>query len=164
MYAAVFLFFFVLAHLGLSACVSVQLPLGPVPKSEKAKATAPAAPYESFVSQNADEAWISEKTGNTISYLSECKKTNDKIEDVALELSQVIENSKVIKSSRGFISSKPSSEVLVVGKVDSHKVKMAISVFKTDDCLFSLTYGGLDEKFDQELKFFEDFKAGFQAP
>lgn len=162
--SALFLFSFVLAHLGLTACVSVQLPLGPVPKAEKAKAKAPQLPFEVFVSQNADESWISSKTGNTISYLSECKKTNEKIEEVALELSQVIESSKVVKSNRGLVSSKPSSDLIVTGKVDSHKVKMAISVFKTDDCLFSLTYGGLDDKFEQEIKFFEEFKAGFQTP
>ena len=62
------------------------------------------------------------------------------------------------------IDGKRTSEVVVNGKVDSHKVKMAIAVFKNRDCTFSLTYGGLEEKFDLEIAEFEEFKKGFKIP
>jgi hypothetical protein len=148
----------------LTSCVSVQVPFGPAPKAEKASAPKPDAPFAILPSNNADEAWISEKTGNTISYLSECKKSDERIEDVALDASKAIENSKILKSTHGLIDSKQTSELIVNGKVDSHKVKMAIAVFKSKDCLFSLTYGGLEEKFEEELKAFEEFKKGFRTP
>lgn len=148
----------------LSSCVSVNVPFGPVPKAEKAYATKPAAPFSSFVTSTADEAWISDKTGNTISYLSECKESAERIEDVALDAAKVIEKSKVIKASKGLIDSRDSYDLVVLGKVDTHKVKMAISVFRSKNCTFSLTYGGLEEHFDSELKEFELFKLGFRAP
>ena len=148
----------------LSSCVSVQLPFGPAAKAEKALATKPNSPFVSLATTTADEAWISEKTGNTISYLSECKKTDDRIEDVSIDAAKAVDNAKILKTSRGLIDSKPSSEILVTGKVDSHKVKMALAVFRNQDCIFSLTYGGLEEKFDEELKEFDEFKKGFRAP
>ena len=163
--AAFKILFFIAFFIGaLSACVSVNVPFGPVPKAEKASATKPAAPFSSFVTNTADEAWISEKTGNTISYLSECKETAERIEDVALDAAKVIEKSKVIKASKGLIDSRDSYDLIVTGKVDTHKVRMAISVFRSKDCTFSLTYGGLEEHFDSELKEFELFKLGFRAP
>lgn len=147
----------------LTSCVSVQVPFGPVPKSEKASATAPNAPFAPFATSTADEAWISEKTGNTISYLSECKKSEEKIEDVAVDAANGVDQSKILKTSTGLIDSNKSSELLIQGKVDSHKVKMLIAVFRSKDCLFSLTYGGLLENFDLEFKEFEEFKKGFRV-
>ncbi len=148
----------------LTSCVSVQVPFGPARKVERTLITKPAIPFVAFTSNTADEAWISEKTGNTISYLSECKKTNENIEDVAADAANAIEHSRIVKSSRGLIDTKQSAELLVSGKVDSHKVKMAIAVFQSKNCLISLIYGGLDEKFDEELNEFESFKNGFHTP
>jgi hypothetical protein len=152
------------AFAAMLGCVSFQIPLGPVPKSEKVQLKAPPAPFESFSSATTDAAWISGRTGNTISYLSECKRSHEKIEDVATELSLVIDKSKIVSLVSGSISSKATAEVTVVGQVDSQRVKMAIVVFKTDECLFSLTYGGLEEHFPTELKEFENFKLEFRTP
>lgn len=148
----------------LTSCVSVEVPFGPVPKAEKAHAEKPDSPFVAFPTSTADEAWISEKTGNTISYLSECKKSEERIEDVALDAARAIEQARILKKTTGSIDSKPTSELLVSGKVDSHPVKMALAVFRDKDCLFSLTYGGLEENFTKELKEFEAFKEGFRAP
>lgn len=148
----------------LTSCVSVEVPFGPVPKSEKAHAPKPNPPFVAFPTSTADEAWISEKTGNTISYLSECKKNEERIEDVALDAARAIEQARILKTTRGTIDSKPTSELLVAGKVDSHPVKMALAVFRDKDCLFSLTYGGLEENFNKEAGEFEAFKEGFRVP
>lgn len=148
----------------LTSCVSVQLPFGTVPKAEKALVTIPNSPFVSLSTSTADEAWISEKTGNTISYLSECKKSEEKVEEVALDAARAVDNAKILKTSSSLIDSKHASEVLVSGKVDSHKVKMAVTAFKNRDCTFSLTYGGLEQNFEEELKEFVEFKKGFKIP
>lgn len=148
----------------LTSCVNVQVPFGPVPKAEKALAAKPNSPFVAFATSTADEAWISEKTGNTISYLSECKKTDEKVEDVAMDAAKAIDQSKILKTSNSLIAGKYTSELLVSGKVDEHKVKMALAVFKDHDCLFSLTYGGLEDKFESEMNEFEEFKRGFKIP
>lgn len=159
-----FIFYLFFSLVILTSCVSVQVPFGPVPKAEKASVTKPPAPFYPLVTSTADEAWISEKTGNTISYLSECKKTDETVEAVALDAAKAINQSKILKSTNGTIDSKRSSELIVTGKEESQKVKMAITVFRSENCLFSITYGGLEEKFDEESKYFEQFKKGFHIP
>ena len=145
------------------SCVSVEVPFGPVLKSGKTSVKKPAAPFEEFATSTADEAWINDKTGNTISYLSECKKTKEKTEEIATEAAEGIDYAKILKSSKGKIDGHPTTDLLVSGKIDSKKVRMAISVFKIGDCTFSLTYGGREEQFDSELPIFEEFKEGFKA-
>jgi hypothetical protein len=148
----------------MSSCISVQVPFGPAGKAEKAVVAPPAVPFAPFASSTADEAWASEQTGNTISYLSECKKTDEKIEDAAYDAAKAVENGRIISKSRSVIDSKPSYDLVVLGKVENQAVKMAISVFRSGDCTFSLTYGGIDSKFESELNLFHNFKKGFHAP
>lgn len=148
----------------LTSCVNVQVPFGPVPRAEKALVAKPSSPYSAFATGTADQAWFSEKTNNTISYLSECKKSDEKVEDVALDAAKAIDQARILKSSSGLIDGKHTSELLVSGKVESKKIKMAIAVFKDHDCMFSLTYGGLEEHFESELAQFEEFKKGFKVP
>ncbi len=159
-------FLIVTLVLALSAlsCVSVKMPFGPVPKATQAHVQKPAGAFVTMASNVADEAWISQKTGNTLSYLSECKETDESPKQIALDTAQAIENSKVLDISSGTIDSYPSAEVLVSGRVDSQKVKMAIAVFKTSQCTFSITYGGLENQFDAEWSEFVTFKKGFKAP
>jgi lipopolysaccharide export LptBFGC system permease protein LptF len=148
----------------LTSCVSVKIPFAPVSKAEKAVAQKPNANFKALASSTADEAWISQKTGNTISYLSECKKADEKIEDVALETTEAIDKAKILKVTKGQIDSHRTSEVLVLGKIENRNVKMALAVFRDRDCIFSLTYGGLEENFDEEYNDFQIFKNGFKIP
>ena len=113
----------------LTSCVNVQVPFGPVPKADKALVAKPNSPFAAFATNTADEAWISEKTGNTISYLSECKKTEEKVEDVAMDTAKVIDQSRILKNSTGLVAGKHTAELLVSGKVDAHKVNTASAIF-----------------------------------
>ncbi|MCB7039479.1 hypothetical protein, partial [Eggerthella sinensis] len=73
----------------------VKVPFEPSSKASDIKFQKPDLPFVFFVSETADKAWASDKTSNTISYLSECKSHLEKIEVVALDSIKGIEKLKI---------------------------------------------------------------------
>ncbi len=160
------IFFLVLAiELFCSACVSVDLKGDDPKRSKDVRFSAPQNNYSVLEDNQLDHAWRNPKTGNTISFLSECKSGNDPsfqnirdgvtsgVSDINIERSEMIEfNQRKALSSR------------LGGAVDGILTKLEILILKKNDCIYVLTYVGLPESFDSDLNVFESFKREFKAP
>jgi hypothetical protein len=153
----IFTFFF--------GCVSVNLPKQTGHKAEQVDLHVPAKPFSEMNSQNADRAWISDKTGNTISYLSDCDNPSDPtLQQLESETLGVLNEMKVLFTQNINFNSREAIDTLAEGLVDGVAVRMKLITFKKNNCSYSLVYGGLKEKFDAEIKYFNDFIKGFKAP
>ncbi len=149
----------------LNACVSVELPGSKVSSAKDVQLQEPAAPFKPIKSANADRAWQSEKSGNTISYLSECGNATDP-SLLQLETDSLAAVSKMdIISTKVFdFNSRAGRSTTVSGEVDGVPIKLELLVFKKNGCNFTLSFGGVLKNFDSEQKYFEDFKNHFKAP
>lgn len=148
-----------------AGCVSVSLNTGKAKKAEGLVFTAPKDPFRSLKAENADQAWQSEKTGNTIAFLSECQLPSDvdlrTIESDSLTaLSQI----KIISSYTGNYNNRESLDTLAEGQVDGVPVQLRLTVFKKNGCNYTLSYVGTKNSFEKELKEFEALKESFKAP
>lgn len=146
-------------------CVSVNISQPASSKAENLKFEQPAAPFVGLDTPYADRAWRSNKTGNTIAYLSECNSKIDvPLKTLERESSQVLNSAKIISSEDKVFDGREASESTVEGQIDGIKVKMQNFVFKKNGCHFTLSFMGRAEVFANELKSFEAFKKGFTVP
>lgn len=160
------MFFILLIFLSsLMACVSVNLPTASGQKASDVVLAIPPKPFAEIKSKNADRAWLSEKFGNTISYISDCNNPVDPpVQQIESETLAVLNDLKIHSSKVVSYNLREASDTLAQGEVDGVKVKMRLVTFKKNNCSYSLVYGGVVEKFDEEVKFFESFLKNFKAP
>lgn len=157
--------FLVLAAFSFSACVSVKLPAPTNKKAEKVIFTAPKAPYQVISSGNADVAWLSGKTGNTISFLSECESPADaSMKQIQNESLSVLSNLKVESDEEVAYNGRQALVTVASGKVDGVPVKMKLVIFKKNNCNYTLSYAGVEKNFAPELPEFSRFMQNFKAP
>jgi hypothetical protein len=146
-------------------CVSVNLPKSSGVKAEKVAYRAPASPFSEINSENADQAWISEKKGNTISYLSDCNNPVDPpLAQIEAETLAVLSDLKILNTERINFNSREALQTLAQGQVDGVVVRMKLVTFKKNSCSYTLVYGGLKRNFDSEMGHFDNFIKGFRAP
>lgn len=149
----------------LGSCVSVQLPGGKVTPAKGVGLKAPPLPFKEFVSDNTDKAWISEKSGNTISYLSECGNTNEpglqQIESEALSSLTQIQQVKLEEITFNGRAARLSTHK---GDMDGVPVQLSLLVFKKNGCSYTLSYGGRASRFQSEENHFKNFLQSFEAP
>lgn len=148
----------------LTSCISVKVPLGPAEKAKDLKFQAPASPYFDLNSETSDFSWISEKTGNTISVLSECKESKLTTKEVALDTARGIDNHKIIKSEPNAFQNFDGHRVMTTGLVDNSEVQMLIHTFRTSSCFVTLTYGGLKKNYSSEESVFDQFQSSLVVP
>ncbi|MBX3039490.1 MAG: hypothetical protein KF789_02130 [Bdellovibrionaceae bacterium] len=149
----------------LSGCVSVSLPSAKSSKAKGVKWNAPASPFENLNDTAIDQAWMSKKTGNTISYLSECSSTADRsLESLQSEALNVLTKLQVQEEKNLDFNGRRALLVTARGEVDGVAVKMSLLTLKKNDCNYSLTYSGLEKTFDAETSFFQKFLDSFEAP
>ena len=154
-----------LFYLACSSCVSVSLPSSSGWKSKEVIFDAPAKPFGPMQNKNADKAWISEKNGNTISYISDCGSPLDPpLQSIESDTLNFLENLKIISSENKTFNGRESLETTGQGNIDGVPVKMRVVTFKKNNCSYSLLYGGVKEKFAVELPAFDQFIRSFKAP
>ena len=154
-----------LFYLYLSSCVSVNLPSSSGTKSVAIELKAPAKPFIPIDNKGADKAWISQKNGNTISYLSDCGSPLDPpLQQIESDTLNFLENLKILSSETKTFNGRESLETTAQGNVDGVAVKMRVLTFKKNNCSYSLVYGGVKDKFSIELGDFDHFLQGFKAP
>ncbi|MFN8792195.1 MAG: hypothetical protein ACK5Y2_12140 [Bdellovibrionales bacterium] len=148
----------------LSSCISVKVPFEANSKASNVSFQNPSSPYIPLETEIADSAWISERTANTISYLSECKSQNADLEAIAMDTIKGIDRVKVEKRESQQVSGHPALEIIAVGTVDRSPVKIAVTTVRHGNCVVNISYGGLLKHFSQELGHYQDFKKGFRIP
>lgn len=147
------------------SCVSVNLPSSSGWKSKEVVIETPAKPFAPMDNKNADKAWISEKNGNTISYISDCGSPLDpSLQQIESDTLNFLENLKILSSDSKYFNGRESLETFAQGNVDGVSVKMRVLTFKKNNCSYSLVYGGVKDKFNAELGFFDQFLKAFKAP
>ncbi|WP_413575972.1 hypothetical protein ACLVWU_16430 [Bdellovibrio sp. HCB290] len=156
---------YIIMSLLLGSCVSVELPSGKTKPAKDVEFSEPGSPYSSFKSKNADRAWQSSKTGNTISFLSECGSNADpSLQTLETESLSAINKLEILKTETKTFNGRESRQTISAGTIDGVPVALALVVFKKNGCNYTLSYGGVEKQFNSELPVFEKFKADFKAP
>lgn len=155
----ILLFFFI------AGCISVDLkPKATATKSEFVAFNTPPTPFEEIKAPTGDKVWVSGRTGNTISYLSECNTNLDtKIDDLMTDATNFLNDRKEIETTVKLYNHRKSIQSLISGDVDGIHVKLLLIIFRKNQCTYTLTYGGVLEKFNDESQIFTDFVSHFRV-
>lgn len=149
---------------GTASCVSVNLPTTTGKKADGVAATAPGAPFRELAS-SADKAWISDKTGNTISFISECgSKADPSLQQLRDESMNALVNPKISGEKTFSYNGREALEATGSGTVDGVAVTLRLVLLKKNGCQYTLSYGGVSNGFETETSYFTKFVEGFKAP
>jgi hypothetical protein len=149
----------------LTSCVSVELPGNKVTSAKGVEYQDPGGSYEEIKAKNADKTWLSKKSGNTISYLSECGNTADpSLQSIESDSLSALSNLEILKTETITFNGRGARQTVAAGTVDGVPVALSLLVFKKNGCNYTLSYGGLEKQFNGELPVFENFKKNFKAP
>jgi hypothetical protein len=148
----------------LNDCISVKIPTSSGSRAKDVKLQEPAKPFQSINNAAADQAWISNVTGNTISYVSDCNGTSDpSLQQLENESLGVLNKLNVVETKSFEFNGRDARETVAEGEVDGVPVKTALVVFKKNGCNFTLSYGGIRKTFAAEKNYFETFTQNFHA-
>lgn len=158
-----YLIFFVFM-LSMGACVSVKIPTGTGTPAKDVKYDDPATPFKEIKVTSGDKAWLSGKTGNTISFISDCNGSADpSLQQIEGESLVVLDKLKVLDTKNVEFNGRDALRTLAQGEVDGVSVKTELVVFKKNGCNFTLSYGGVAKTFESEKSYFDKFVESFKA-
>lgn len=145
--------------------MSVQLPGGKVAPAKDVEFKSPRSPFKEITSANSDKTWLSEKSGNTLSYLSECGNKNEpSLKQIESESLGALTNLQQLKSTELTFNGRAARLSTNKGDLDGVPVQIALLIFKKNGCNYTLSYGGVDSKFSEEEHYFSTFLESFKAP
>lgn len=147
----------------LPGCISLNIGAPDTVKSKNLNYKEPDKHFKGLKSSSADRAWLSQKTGNTLSFTSECGDASANIDQIYNELLSGVSQSKVVEEKREFFNERAAIKSHVTGNVDGIPVKMAFLVFKKNSCVYSISYGGVEKNFESELADYQKFLSHFKA-
>lgn len=148
-----------------AGCVSVNLSNNKSKKAEGLSYMAPTGSFHPLKAENADQAWQSEKTGNTIAFLSECQMQSDiDLKTIESDSLTALTQIKILSSFSGQFNNRESIDTLAEGQVDGVPVRLRLTVFKKNGCNYTLSYVGRKNFLDKEESEFIRFKESFKAP
>lgn len=149
----------------LGSCVSVQLPGGKVISAKDVELKAPPPPFKEIASANSDKAWISEISGNTVSYLSECGSTHEpSLQQIEGESLSALTGLQQLKVEDLTFNGRAARKSTSKGDLDGVPVQISLLIFKKNGCTFTLSYGGVASRFTDEEGHFNAFLQSFKAP
>jgi hypothetical protein len=150
--------------LAMGACVSVKIPSGTGTQAKDVKYADPADPFKEIKVMTGDRTWLSEKTGNTISFISDCNGSADpSLQQLAGESLAVLDKLKVLNTQNFNFNGREALRTQAQGEVDGVMVKTELVVFKKNGCNFTLSYGGVAKTFENEKSYFDKFIENFKA-
>lgn len=148
----------------LSGCITIGVSKDPVP-AKNIEFQNPVSPFSEKKTKTGDKVWISKKTGNTISYLSDCSAASDlSVDNLESEALSGLEKMEVISTKELDYNQRLAKETLASGIVDGIKVKIWVVTFKKNSCNYNLIYAGKLHSFSSEESAFNKFKENFKAP
>lgn len=146
-----------------AGCVSVNIKPSAPTRSSDYKLREPQAPFVKMTNEQADQAWQSSQSGNTIAVLSECSEQKDpSLLTLESETIQALTNYQVISSESFQFQDRGARRSLVEGTVDGIPVRMDVVVVKKNACSYTLTYMGRANGFEKDRSAFEQFLMGFE--
>jgi hypothetical protein len=133
----------------LSGCVSVQLGNQKSHKADDISFQKPGDSFKSISTENVDQAWQSEKTGNTLAFLSECQPAVEvSLQTLQTEPLSALTNPQIIKTASENFNERGSSFAIAEGQIDGVPVTIALLVFKKNGCNFTLSFSGRKSVFE----------------
>lgn len=151
--------------LALTACVSVNIPSNSGTPAKDVKFENVNEPFKEVKLKASDRAWVSTKTGNSISYISECSTSVDtSLAQLENESLVALNKLKVINTKNLIFNGREALSTIAEGEVDGVLVKTQTLIFKKNGCNFTLSYGGVRNNFEFELSHFQRFTESFRVP
>lgn len=149
----------------MSGCVSVELPNSKTTSAKDVQWSAPGGPFKEIKATNADKTWLSSRTGNTISFLSECGNAADpSLQTLESESLSALGKINTVSSKIFDYNGRAARNSVSTGEVDGVPVQLELLVFKKNGCNYTLSYGGVMKQYEAEHGIFEAFKQNFKAP
>lgn len=162
---ALFFPFFFLALLSLTAgCVSVTLGPSQPGRAKDVRFASPPSPFQRLDNTAADMAWQSPRTGNTLSFFSECPPAEANLESLTEEFTSILRSAEIKERRSDFFNGRESLWAQTEGTLDGIPMRIASMVFKRNGCSYLLSFVGRKSRFKEEYAHFENFLKGFQAP
>jgi hypothetical protein len=147
-----------------TSCITIGLSKNAEP-AKNLNYLPPENPFAEMKSKTGDKSWISNKTGNTISYISDCSANNDpSLEQLENDALSGIEKLEVKESSYKDFNQRTSKQTTASGNVDGVPIVIKVISFKKNNCSYNLVYGGKSQHFEEEKSIFNHFVEGFKAP
>jgi hypothetical protein len=147
-----------------AGCVSVNLKPKTAQHSIDYKYLTPDSSFQKIESEQTDLAWQNQKSGNTIAVLTECSETADpSLTDLEADMTQVLNESKVVKTENLMFEEREALRSMIEGKVDGIAVKLDVLTFKKNSCSYTLTYMGRAQGFEKDHSAFDSFVKGFKV-
>ncbi|PWU16142.1 MAG: hypothetical protein C5B49_10890 [Bdellovibrio sp.] len=147
-----------------SGCVSVNLGPGKTGKANEVKFTEPDGAFRRVNNASADRAWQSHKTGNTISFFSECPESEGSLQSISDDFLTVLKDSHVTGRTSDFFNGRESLDLQAEGKIDGIDMKVSTLVFKRNGCSYLLSYVSRQDRFETEHQQYLGFLKSFRAP
>ncbi|MCB0412192.1 MAG: hypothetical protein KDD22_06670 [Bdellovibrionales bacterium] len=149
----------------LCSCVSVNLGNSQGEKASGIKYSEPADPFDDQNLPYVDEAWTNPKTGNTISFLSDCNSSTDpSLKDLRDSTLSGLKSLNLQSSEEITYNGRAGLRSLATGSLDGVDSKVDLLVFKKNNCIYFLTYTGVPLQFNVDHMEFERFVKEFNAP
>lgn len=157
-------FFGVLALLA-SGCVSISLTDQNVERAEDVRYVEPPAPFEKESLPHVDRGWKNPKTGNAITFLSDCDPSTDpSLKALRSGVTSGLQEVEILSEDRGLYNGRASLRTRMESEVDGIKSLLDLMIFKKNGCIYILTYVGLKDSFQTDLPVFNRFLEDFEAP
>lgn len=148
-----------------TACVTVNVGNRDAQKADGVRFKQPDSSFEEYDDKSVDRAWRNRTNGNTISFYSECGDPGDPpLDQVVNGVLSGLNRIKIEISETTEIQGREARHVLASGHVDGVATRIELNVFKRNQCLYILSYVGVDQKFDENRTNFAKFVKEFRAP
>ncbi len=150
----------------LLSCVSVKIPTGDSMKlrSVGVQFVPPPPPFHHLPTELADQQWTSSTTGNSISFLSECKVRNEpSLEILEKEVLGALDQA-TSKKQKLLFNEREALRLKAEGKLDGVPVEIDSMIFKKNTCSYTVTFGGRKGSLKNEQNLFDTFLKEFKAP
>lgn len=158
------IFLFSSCVLFLNSCITIGGSKDPQP-AKNLEFNAPKSPFTDLKSKTGDRTWVSSKTKNIISYLSDCSPTQDPtLDQLEQEALSGLEKLDIKHLEEINYNQRTARDTVAQGFVDGVKIQIRVLSFKKNGCNYNLIYGGQADRFDSEAPQFNAFKESFRAP
>lgn len=149
----------------LGGCVSIDL--GPKHPEHAAgvKFTPPPPPFIKAEGTNVDSIWRNPKNGNAISFLSDCGDTSDpSLKSIEQGVLSGLYPYTYTTQRDIYYEGRAGRRIQVQGTVDGVPSLVDLLIFKRNNCIYILTYVGLEQHHPSDQIRYEEFIERFHAP
>lgn len=150
----------------LGGCVTVKMANdGSGKRAEGVAYSEPKRPFEREDRTDVDAAWKNRANGNLISFISDCADPGDpSLEQIVGGVLGGLADLKIHSEESVTVQARAGRRVHAAGKVDGVPSEIDLLVFKRNQCIYILTYVGVQKAFPDDRAAFGQFLAGFRAP